>query len=305
MAALGVAAGHNQFNGTYNTEIWSTKLLVKFYNETIFSVISNMKYEGEIKSQGDTVKIRNTPTVAIKDYTKGQTLETEHLQTSVIDLEINKAKYWRFLAEDVDTVQSNIDYVEDWTRDAAKQLNITIDLEILGDIYDDAHASNQGLTAGVNSGAFNMGVSGSPLQITKSTIVDKIIEMGAILDEQNVPVSDRFLLLPPQFCALIKQSDLNKANEAGDASSIRRHGALGMIDRFTIYQTNQLSTTLDTNTITNIIFGQKEALTFATQLTKSRAKEADNQFGVIHDGLQVFGYKVIKPEALGWAYFYV
>ena len=136
MAALGVAAGHNQFNGTYNPEIWSTKLLVKFYNETIFSVISNMKYEGEIKSQGDTVKIRNTPTVAIKDYTKGQTLETEHLQTSVIDLEINKAKYWRFLAEDVDTVQSNIDYVEDWTRDAAKQLNITIDLEILGDIYD-------------------------------------------------------------------------------------------------------------------------------------------------------------------------
>lgn len=260
----------------------------------------------EIKNQGDTVKIRNTPDVAIKDYTKGQTLETEHLQTSVIDLEINQAKYFRFLAEDVDTKQSNIDYVEDWTRDAAKQMQIKIDEDILGDIYDDAHASNQGTTAGVKSGAYNMGASGSKLQITKSTILDKIVEMGAILDEQNVPVEGRFLLLPPQFCALIKQSDLQHANEAGDANSILRHGVLGTIDRFTIYQTNQLSTTTDTgSTITNIIFGQKEALTFAAQLTKARSKEADNQFGMINDGLTVFGYKVIKPEALGWAYWYV
>lgn len=305
MAALSVASGHNQFNGTYNPEIWSPKLLVKFYNTTIFKVIANTKYEGDIKNQGDTVKIRNTPTVAIKDYIKGQTLETEHLQTSVIDLEINQAKYFRFLAEDVDTLQSNIDYVEDWTRDAAKQMQIEIDSDILADIFDDAHASNQGLTAGLVSGGYNMGVSGTPLQVTKATIVDKIIEMGAILDEQNVPVNDRFLLLPPQFCSLIKQSDLNKANEAGDAESMRRHGVLGTIARFTIYETNQLATTLDTNTITNIIFGQKEALTFASQLTKSRSKEADNQFGMINDGLNVFGYKVIKPEALGWAYFYI
>ena len=176
----------------------------------------------------------------------------------------------------------------------------------MSDIYDDAHASNQGATAGVNSGAYNMGVAASQLQVTKSTIVEKIQEMGAILDEQNVPVTDRFLLLPPQFCTLIKQSDLNKANEAGDAESMRRHGVLGVIDRFTIYQTNQLATTVDgSDTVTNIIFGQKEALTFASQVTEARSKEATDQFGMIHDGLQVYGYKVVKPEALGWAYFYV
>ena len=300
--ALGVTSGHNQFNGTYNPEIWSGKLLVKFYNATIFKEIANMKYEGEIRTQGDTVKIRDTPTVAIKDYLKGQPLEHEHLQTTVTDLLIDKAKYWAFTSDDVDAIQSNIDYVEDWTRDAALQMQIAIDSDILGDIYDDAHASNQGATAGVVSGAYDMGVTSSPITITSANIITKIIEMGNILDEQNVPESDRFVLLPPQYCGLIKQSDLNKANEAGDATSMRRHGNLGMIDRFTIYRTNQLSNAGADAGVTNIIFGQKEALTFASQLTKSRAQTSNKTFGMLYDGLQVFGYKVIKPEALGWMY---
>lgn len=300
--ALGVASGHNQFNGTYNPEIWSGKLLVKFYNATIFTEISNTKYEGEIKSQGDTVKIRSTPTVSIKDYEKGQNLEREHLQTVVLDFLIDKAKYWAFTSDDVDEVQSNIDYVEDWTKDAALQMQINIDSTILADIFSDAHASNQGSTAGLNSAAYDMGVASSPITITSSNIINKITEMGAILDEQNVPEHDRFLLLPPQYATLIKQSDLNKANEAGDTTSMRRHGNLGMIDRFTIYRTNQLDTSGVDAGVTNIIFGQKEALTFATQLTKSRSQEAQNTFGRNYDGLQLFGYKVIKPEALGWMY---
>lgn len=303
---LGVAAGHNQFSGTYTPEVWSGKILVKFYNRTIFTEIANTKYKGDIARQGDKVYIRNTPTVSIKDHKKGQPIVHEHLQTDIITLDIDKAKSWAFVADDIDTFQSDIDYVEDWTRDAAKQMQISIDSEVLGDIYDDAHASNQGATAGVLSQAYNMGVSGTPLQITSSNIIQKIIEMGNILDEQNVPEEGRYLLLPPIMCGLIKQSDLNKANEAGDATSMRRHGNLGMIDRFTIYRTNQLATTVDgANTVTNVIAGQMEALTFATQLTKSRAKEAENLFGMKYDGLQVYGYKVIKPEALVWGYWYV
>ena len=40
--------------------------------------------------------------------------------------------------------------------------------------------------------------------------------------------------------ALIKKSDLGDANKAGDSVSIKRNGIVGMVDRFTIYRTNNL-----------------------------------------------------------------
>ena len=49
-------------------EIWSGKLIEKFYAATVLAAISNTDYEGEIKSYGDRVKIRTKPTLAINNY---------------------------------------------------------------------------------------------------------------------------------------------------------------------------------------------------------------------------------------------
>ena len=50
-------------------EIWSGKLIEKFYATTVLAAISNTDYEGEIKNQGDKVSIRTQPTITISDYT--------------------------------------------------------------------------------------------------------------------------------------------------------------------------------------------------------------------------------------------
>ena len=46
------------YTGTFIPEIWSGKLLEKFYDATVLAAISNTDYEGEIRSQGDTINIR-------------------------------------------------------------------------------------------------------------------------------------------------------------------------------------------------------------------------------------------------------
>ena len=51
--SLNVAAGHNQFSGTYIPEIWSRKVLKKFYDASVLGFITNTEYEGEIKNFGD------------------------------------------------------------------------------------------------------------------------------------------------------------------------------------------------------------------------------------------------------------
>jgi len=142
-----------------------------------------------------------------------------------------------------------------------------------------------------------MGVTGTPLLIDKDNILDVIVDMGSILDEQNVPQTQRWVVLPPLFCGMIKKSDLKDASLAGDATSVMRNGRLGMIDRFMIYSSNNIATAVS-GTEHNIVAGHPSAVTFASQLTKNETLKNQDDFGDLVRGLQVFGYKVIKEEGL-------
>ena len=44
---VGASAGTPQYSGTFVPEIWSGKLLVKFYAATVLAAISNTDYEGK------------------------------------------------------------------------------------------------------------------------------------------------------------------------------------------------------------------------------------------------------------------
>lgn len=295
--AYPVAAGITGHTGIYTPEIWSGKTLVKFYKTTVFGDIANTDYEGEIKNQGDTVHIRTVPDIVITDYVIGQKLSYDRPRGTVVDLLVDKGKKWSFSVEDVERLQSDIPYVEKWTDDAGEQLGIAIDTNVLANVYSSAHADNKGTTAGTISDGYSMGVTGTPLLIDKDNILDTLVDMGSILDEQNVPQTQRWVVLPPLFCGMIKKSDLKDASLAGDATSIMRNGRLGMIDRFMIYSSNSIATAV-TGTEHNIVAGHPAAITFASQLTKNETLKNQDDFGDLVRGLQVYGYKVIKEEAL-------
>ena len=91
--AVEAAPATPQYSGNFIPEIWSAKLLVKFYAATVLAAISNTDYEGEVKNMGDKVIIRTTPTITIRDYAKGQTLTIERPESDPIEMEIDKAKY--------------------------------------------------------------------------------------------------------------------------------------------------------------------------------------------------------------------
>lgn len=306
MVGYPTVPGTPSYRGTMIPEIWSGKLLVKFYDATVFGAIANTDYEGEIKNQGDTVHIRTTPSITISDHKKGQKLTYENPEPDIVDLIIDKGKSWAFISDDVTKAQADYAYVEDWTRDASEQMKIEIDTGILADIYADADSSNSGATAGFRSSSFNLGATGSPVALDKTNIVDYLVDMGNVLDEYSVPESQRWVVLPPWACGMISKSDLKDASLAGDGTSMLRNGRVGMIGRFEIFMSNLLATTVDgSTTVTNMMFGHKTALTFASQLIENEGPmRHPHYFGDFYRGLQVYGYKVIKPEALGHFYAY-
>ena len=305
--SLDRVAGHPNYSsdGTnkFIPEIWSGKLIEKFYAATVFGTIANTDYEGEISGQGDKVIIRTRADITIKPYTKGMELEFENLESPSKELLIDKAWYFAFALDDVDAHQSDLALMNEWSDDASEQMKQKIDQDILGNIYADAHASNKGATAGAISSSFDLGVTGSALAVTKGNVLDLIVDCGTVLDEQNIPETSRYLVLPAWMCGLIKKSDLKDASLSGDGTSIMRNGRLGIIDRFELYASNNLMPVSDGgNNCYNTLFGHKSALTFASQINKVKKVEPSKSFSEGVKGLQVYGYEVIKEDSLGTAY---
>ena len=299
--AFPVAPGRPNYSGNFIPEIWSGKLIENFYDATVLAAISNTDYEGEIKGQGDTVNIRTTPNITIRDYVKGQNLVVENPDKPKLQLLIDKGEYFACVEDDIDKVQSDINLMDAWSKDASEQMKIKIDQRVLTDILPDVAAINKGSAAGRISGAFNLGTSVAPLTVTKdgagatTPVTDLIVDMGTVLDEANCPESGRFLVIPARMAGLIKKSELKDASLAGDNQSVMRNGRLGMIDRFTIYVSHNLNVSSGKF---SIIAGTKMGLTFASQMTEMETIRSETTFGDIIRGLQVYGYKVVKPEAL-------
>src|SRR3954465_14588801 len=130
-------------------EIWSGKLIEKFYASTVLAAISNTAYEGEIKNQGDKVNIRTKPTVTISDYKADGSLALQRPVGSTVSLLVDKGKYFNTILDDVMDVQSDLHNLSMWADDAAEQMKITIDTDVLLGLVNGATAVfNRGLTAG-------------------------------------------------------------------------------------------------------------------------------------------------------------
>jgi len=299
MAKFAVSPGRPDYSGNFIPEIWSGKLIENFYDATVLSAISNTDYEGEIRQMGDTVNIRTTPEITIKTYVKGQSLAVENPDKAKLQLVIDKGEYFACVEDDVDQVQSDIALMDQWSKDASERMKIKIDQRVLTDMLTDVSALNKGQTAGAISGNIDLGVAGTPEALTKSNVIDLLINMGTVLDEANSPEQDRFVIIPAKMAGLIKQSDLKDASITGDGSSPLRNGRLGMIDRFTVYVSHNLKKTSGGEF--SVIGGHKMGFTFASQMTNMETIRSETTFGNIIRGLQVYGYKVTKPEALATA----
>jgi hypothetical protein len=290
-----VSTGRPNYSGNFIPEIWSGKLIENFYDATVLAAISNTDYEGEIRNMGDTVNIRTTPEITIKTYVKGQTLSVENPDKAKIQLVIDKGEYFACVEDDVDKVQSDINLMDTWSKDASERMKIKIDQRVLTDILPSISASNKGASAGRISGNIDLGTSGSAVAITKTNVLEYIVDMGTVLDEANCPEGNRFLIIPAKMAGMIKKSDLKDASLTGDSVSVLRNGRLGMIDRFTVYMSHNLSVTSGKF---SIIAGHKMGFTFASQMTNMETIRSESTFGNIIRGLQVYGYQVVKPEAL-------
>ena len=297
------------YSGTFIPSLWSGKLAQKFYASTMFGEIANTDWQGEIQNMGDTVIINTIPTITINDYSVGQNLNYEVPAPSTITLQINKGKYFGVNVNNVLELQAKPKLMDMFTNDASMQMKIQIDKDVLKGTFNQGAATNQGANAGKISGSFNLGTDTSPVTLTASNILQSITALSSVLDEANVPESDRWLVITPVERQILMQSNLAQAQFMGDGQSILRNGKIGSIDRFTVYVSNLTpraaanqnwsgGASAGTAKRHAIMAGHKAGISFASQISKVESLQNPNDFGTLVRGLNVYGYQVTQPDAV-------
>ncbi|MEK5505698.1 P22 coat protein - protein 5 domain protein [Paenibacillus sp. FSL P4-0113] len=259
--------------------IWSARLNESLKKNLVYGKVVNTDYEGEIQGQGSTVKINSIGAITIGNYDKvagiGNPQELDATQKTLV---IDQAKYFNFQVDDVDAAQANVNLLDGGIVEASYGLANVVDQYLAG-FYTEVRAEN------------TIGNDTTPITPTKDTAYDLLIDLGVLLDENNVPETERFVVVPAWYYGLL----LKDARFTKDPNIIRT-GYVGDIDGMTVYKSNNVPNTAGAKY--KIIAGHKSAISFAGQVDSVEAFRPEKQFSDAVKGLQVFGAKCIKPEAL-------
>ncbi len=238
------------------------------------------------------------PTVNISDYSVNAPITYQDISDEQIILNIDQQKFYAFRVDYIDDYQSDLALIEKITEDASWQMKVAVDKAVLQGIPASVALSN---TVGYSSGV----VIGNATPISLATLttangLQPLQYAGEVLDANNVPRDgSRWAVISPHYANILKQGPLAQAYFTGDTTSPLRNGLIGEIDGMKIYVSNNI---LNANGATvsapsNCLAGHSSSLAFASQFMKHRQLELPDTFGWGISGLNVFGYKLVKPEA--------
>lgn len=298
-------------------------------------------YFGEISNFGDSVKIVKEVEISVVDYARGAKVSPQDLQDSDFTLTVDRAKAWAFKVDDIETSQSHINW-ESMARDrAAYELADNFDQDILGYMSgyelvngvwtarttavgtvavstadsDELLAANK-LTksafssSGTGTNSIPVGVQGT-YDVTPLQVLNRF---SRLLDQNNVPKADRWVIVDPVFMELL--SDENSKLVSNDyaanqnAGGILRNGRVGtgMIRGFEVYESNNLptfgtgadtvSTAGSSSNYGIVMAGHKSGTATAEQLAKTEKIRSSDTFGDIVRGMHLYGRKILRPEVL-------
>ena len=259
--------------------IWSARLYETLKKAHVFANVVNRDYEGEISSYGDSVKINSIGSITVGDYAKNGTINLQQLNSAQTILEINQAKYFNFMVDDIDKAQNNPKVMDGAMQEAGYALADTADSSI----------------AAFQSEAANT-VTRDDLGANEERAYEVLAEAAQNLDENNVPREGRFAVVPPFFNkAMVMAGIMETASGTIDANFEKVNGYVGKLLGFDILVSNNL---VVSGGSTIGLAGTRKAISYAEQILDMEAYRPENRFADAVKGLHVYGGKVVYPNAL-------
>jgi len=303
MAFTNSAGYQNLAQGNFTPQIFSQKVQKFFRRASVVEDITNTDYAGEIENFGDTVKIIKEPTITVRDYARGQTVDTQILADDQITMTVDQGSYFAFKVDDIEERQSHVNFEALATSSGAYSLKKNYDYNVLKFIYDNA------------SDGTGSGTDGSPIDgdAAVDTLANLVSTAKKNLDKNDVPEENRWLVAPPEFFEQLRKaggklSDQSVMNDGG-ASQIRNGK---VTDRplfgFNMYSSNAIAVSSGSAASHTFgssgsneyayIYGHMSGVATVNHIAKTELIRDPDSFADVVRGLHVFGRKILRSDAV-------
>lgn len=271
-------------------EVWTASIMQALYESHIFAqpAVVNRNYEGEIKTQGDTIHITGIEPVSIGDYKRYQDIVFEEIDLNTRTMSIDQAKYFALAIDDIDKWQQKEDTMGPAMNEAGYKMSLAVDL-YLRDVmmrFVELSPSN------IEMAAVGGGDAGTRGQAVRSAFV----KLRTQLKRNNVQAQGQWAIVSPEvYAVLLEDPHFIEADKRGNASVVESNGVVGSMYGFNIMESNNAPTTGTTH---HVLAGNNTAVSYAEALTEVKSVEFEKTFGDGIKGLHVYGAKGIRPEGL-------
>jgi hypothetical protein len=256
--------------------VWTSAIFQGFHSALAIIPILNRNYEGEIAS-GNTVKITSITTPVVQNYKTNRTLTIDSLSDTSQSLVIDQEKAFSFKVDDVDRVQAAGSF-DPVTQDAGAALAEDAENFMIGLL------KTNGTSAGTSA-------------ITSfSAAYGALVAIRTAMSKAKIPQANRYAVVSPEFAALLlsESSKLTSVNTSGSSSELR-NGVLGDILGFTVVEHPLLT---HTSNRPAVIALHGPSVAFVSQISKTEAGRMETAFADYVRSLNVYGAKILRPEAV-------
>jgi len=285
-------------------EIWSDEIIAAYKKNLVAAnLFSKMSFKGK---KGDTLHIPK-PTrgdAAAKSASSQVTLiaatETE------VQVLINKHYEYSRLIEDIVEVQALSSLRRFYTDDAGYALakRVDVDLIQLGRGVNGATiGTNDYATSAASTNAF-IGSTGATVYNSSTSNAAALGDSGIRrsiqrLDDQDVPMTDRFLIVPPSsrntLMSLARFTEQSFTGEVGSANTIR-NGQIGDVYGVKVFVTTNADTAAGSSGTDRIcLLAHKDAFVLAEQMgVRSQTQYKQEYLGTLFTSDMLYGVAELR-----------
>lgn len=263
-------------------EVWSTKLNTMLEKDCVMLQCVNRNYEGDIKTQGDKVKII-TPAAVTVSTLSSSSITYSDLTPASADLVIDQKKFFAFKIDDVAKVQANSNIMEAHLRNAQKAIE---------EVQDSYLLSQHSYVDSDNV----VGTEESAIVLNKSTIYEQFVKLALCLKNSDAVTGSKrpwVVINPTIESYLLQSTEFINAHNVADETL--RNGAIGRIAGMDVLVSTNLSAVSGKY---YVLAGTNDAITFASQLAKIETLRDTDSFSDLVRGLYLYGAKTVQPKAL-------
>jgi len=289
---------------TFIPEIWSDEVIAAYQKNLKMSPL--VKKIGMKGKKGDTIHvpkpIRGAASAKVADtaVTIQANVETE-LQIAID----RHFEYSRFI-EDIVEVQALNSLRQFYTEDAGYQLALKVDTDLMnaGTGFGDGTLDLSAPTGAdwVNSNSYYFNASSGLATFAASTVAtgDNFTDEGfreaiKILDDANVPMEGRSLIIPPAARSTIMGIERYVSSDFRDDRTVKS-GLIGNVYGVDVYVSSNCPV-LEAN-VRGCLFFHKDAIVHAEQMSvRSQTQYKQEYLSTLYTADTLYGVQVYRPEA--------